>query len=216
MANEIQQIAISSTAEHGYYKITFDGQETSEISYADGAAAVQAALEALPTIGAGNVSVTQNSLTLSIEFIGSLANTSVPEVTITANTLGRNTIEVVSLGAEPASGNVLAKETGHGGGSATLPYTGFNDAVLESAGYPASLSVSGDWYPNGYTLTTPADVSLLIVAYDTVDSESAPLVPSYTKTQSYSSVSVTPSTVQEGSAAAASSSSVNISLLGVG
>lgn len=199
MANEIQSITLSAVPQHGYFKLTFESEETGEIAYNASAATIQAALEALTTIGSGNVSVSVDGLVITIEFVGALGFTNVTDVTVTANTMGRNTVETLSLSAAPASGNVLAKESNNVSW-ATLPYTGFTDSDLEfGGGYPSSLNVSGDWYPSGYTLTTPENVTLSIVASDTADAESNPLTPLYTKVQAYSAVTATQSTLQNGS-----------------
>jgi hypothetical protein len=57
--NEIQQVAIAgATPTGGTFVLTFDAVSTSDIAYNASAATVSAALEALSSIGAGNVAVT--------------------------------------------------------------------------------------------------------------------------------------------------------------
>jgi len=60
---------------------TVAGVPPTELAWNASAAVVQAALEALPNIGAGNVDVTLEGSTYTIEFVGGLSWTDVPEVT---------------------------------------------------------------------------------------------------------------------------------------
>lgn len=202
MANEIQLITLSAAPQHGYYKLTFQSEETGEIAYDANAATIQAALEALATIGSGNVSVTVDGLVITIEFIGSLANTDVTAITVSANTMGRNTVETLSLNGIATSGSVSAKESA-AGTYGSLAYSADNteiENVLETRGYPTELVSSGAPISSGtVTITTPANVTLALEdggSFTNVDSE--PLTLTYTKTQSYAAVTATPSTEQEG------------------
>jgi hypothetical protein len=54
--NEVQALYIRATA--GVYKLRFEGEETAQLDYNVGAATVQSALEALPSIGPGGITVT--------------------------------------------------------------------------------------------------------------------------------------------------------------
>jgi CSLREA domain-containing protein len=80
---------------HGTFKLTFDGQETPDITYDGGvdylAEKVQLALEALPNIGLGNVRVTVeppnpkepvNADTIRVQFLNALGERDLPEMTI--------------------------------------------------------------------------------------------------------------------------------------
>jgi hypothetical protein len=82
-SHERQAIIIKATEElGGTYKLSFNGAETGSIAYNAPAETVKAQLEALPTIGTGNVKVTKvespNSVGIDVEFIGKLARTDVP------------------------------------------------------------------------------------------------------------------------------------------
>ena len=55
--NEVQTVTITGTPTGGTWTLEFEGEVTSDLAYNAAASAVQAALEALPTIGAGNVTV---------------------------------------------------------------------------------------------------------------------------------------------------------------
>lgn len=218
MANEIQIVTLSAAPQHGSFKLTFEAEETGSIAYDADAAAIQAALEALSTIGSGNVSVTVDGLVITIEFAGALASTDVSAVSVTANTLGRNTVETLSLDGIPASGAVGVRKTGIGAfGNIEYNHSAATaETTLEGAGYPASLSVSGASIES-FTLTTPEDVTLELNGAGTFqDTEENPLTLTYTKTQAYSAVTATPSTQQNGSDGGSPSSRSYLMLLGVG
>lgn len=53
--NEVQTLTVTGTPTGGSFKLRFRGDVTAAIPHNAAAAAVQAALEALPSIGAGNV-----------------------------------------------------------------------------------------------------------------------------------------------------------------
>jgi hypothetical protein len=74
--------------ESGTYTLVFGGDETTNINHNATPAAVQAALVALPSIGAGNVSVSGIAGEFyQVEFTGDLADTNVGAITIGGNTL---------------------------------------------------------------------------------------------------------------------------------
>jgi hypothetical protein len=74
--NEVQAVSISGTT-GGTFKLEFEGQKTAAVAFSASAAELKAALEALSTIGAGNVEVAKPSQ-FSVTFIGKFAHTSVP------------------------------------------------------------------------------------------------------------------------------------------
>ena len=78
--SSVQKITINGNPDSGTWSLTFDGQTTTDLGPKPTGAEVQAALEALSNIGTGNVTV---SSTLEVEFVGTLANTNVPEMTAT-------------------------------------------------------------------------------------------------------------------------------------
>lgn len=88
--NEIQTIVFGAVPTSGDYALAFNGgaEVTSTIQYDDVAATVQGYLEALASIGAGNVTVTGNTTSgFTVEFVGSLANASQELLTVDSNTL---------------------------------------------------------------------------------------------------------------------------------
>lgn len=82
--NEVQTLTEGTAMTAGNYTLTFRGQTTGNIAFNATAAQIQAALEALPTIGKGNVQVTGGGVDTApatITFIGQLAGMNVPQLT---------------------------------------------------------------------------------------------------------------------------------------
>jgi hypothetical protein len=101
--NEVQRLTIQDNATGGTFKVTFGGQETAAIVYNVTASAFQTALEALSSIGAGNVLVTAVSAGVyDIEFTGALGQTNVALLVVSDNSL---------LGAIPPPSAVFTTPT---------------------------------------------------------------------------------------------------------
>ena len=104
--NEIQTIGDSGVVSGGHCHFTFGGQTTGTVAWNADAATVQAALEALSTIGTGGVRCTGGPLPgdVVVEFIGPLAQTNVALLTVdnTAITGGGTIVVAETLaGAAP-------------------------------------------------------------------------------------------------------------------
>lgn len=96
-ADEEQEVTWSATPDDGSFTFNFEGQETASINWDDDAAAVQAALEALGNIGAGNVAVTGDFATgFTINFQNLLQKQPLPELTVTNNTLEASSVAVTA------------------------------------------------------------------------------------------------------------------------
>jgi|GEM_PF-6308230 len=92
--NEVQTITITGTPTGGSFTLTFSGATTGPIAYNAAAAAVDLALEALATIGPGNVTVTGGpgpATPWIVTFAGALAGVAVPLMTATAAFTGGTT-----------------------------------------------------------------------------------------------------------------------------
>lgn len=88
--------AVTCTATAGTFRLAFAGQFTVPIAYNASAATVQAALEAVPSIGAGNVTVTG---TWTVAFVNALATTPVPTFTADVAALtGAVVVTVIKAG----------------------------------------------------------------------------------------------------------------------
>lgn len=82
-SDEVQTLTVGGSGLTSF-TLTFGGQTTGAIAAAATAATVQAALEALSTIGAGNVAVTGSAGgPWTVTFKGTLANTNVAQLTTT-------------------------------------------------------------------------------------------------------------------------------------
>lgn len=101
----VQTLTVTATS--GTYTLTFNSQTTTALSYVADAAAVQSALEALGSIGVGNVAVTGLGPYV-ITFTGDLATTPLPTITVdTTNLTGTATVVLTTAGVQ-APGQGLA------------------------------------------------------------------------------------------------------------
>jgi hypothetical protein len=88
-SNEIQSVTITGSPTGGTFNLAFVGEPTTALAHDVASAAMQAALEAVSTIGEGNVSVTGTAGgPYAVEFVGELAETNLPLMTATANLSG--------------------------------------------------------------------------------------------------------------------------------
>jgi hypothetical protein len=82
--NEVQRITITGSPTGGNFTLTFQGATTTNIPHNATATQVRTALEALPSIGAGNVSTAGGPLpgsAVDVTFVGRLARKNVPLMT---------------------------------------------------------------------------------------------------------------------------------------
>jgi hypothetical protein len=132
-SNEQQTVSISGGPTGGTFTLTYDGQTTAPITYDATAAAVVAALEALTSIGAGNVMASGGPLPGSnvvVTFTGRLGSQNVALMTATSALTG---------GTSPA---VNVTETRAGGSSTRAGYVSV--AVLDSGGTRLSAIAKAD------------------------------------------------------------------------
>jgi hypothetical protein len=89
MANEIQTVTFSPAPAAGTFTLTFCGQTTAPLDFNAAASEIQAALEALGSIGTGNTLVagTADSGEITLTFQGALANANVLQATCDASGL---------------------------------------------------------------------------------------------------------------------------------
>jgi len=102
--DEVQTLTIGGSPTTGTFKLTFDGFTTAAINWSSTNNTlrdnVDAALEALPNVGTGGVTVAVGTMTagvgtLTITFAGNLANLVVPTITVANNSLdGSGTVAV--------------------------------------------------------------------------------------------------------------------------
>ncbi len=108
-ADEIQEIAV--VASGGQFRLHSGAETTGDIPFGAGDATVRAALEALPSIGTGNVKVTLSAFLNSyvVTFTGALAKTDVPQVGVSDGTERLRLdpeywFDVQNIGPDPTSG----------------------------------------------------------------------------------------------------------------
>lgn len=85
-SNETQSVTVTGSPTGGTFTLTYAGQTTSGIAYNASAATVRSALEALSTVGYGNVDVT-GSGPYTVTFRGDLAGTNVAQMTASGSGL---------------------------------------------------------------------------------------------------------------------------------
>lgn len=159
MANEKQDVLFAADA--GTYTLTFGGDTTTDIDYDDDAAAVQAALEALASIGSGNVSVSSITGGFRAEFVGSLANTNVGS--ITANSSLKQSASTVATphtqtGIADTSGTVEIQSLSLGGATTgTFDIQGNSTSATVDANGPGTGAIQTAmdtiWGPGAVTVT---------------------------------------------------------------
>ncbi|HEX5990620.1 MAG TPA: hypothetical protein VFY75_10470 [Solirubrobacterales bacterium] len=137
-ASAVQTLTVTATG--GKYVLKFGGKETGELAFNSTAAEIQAALQGLSSIGAGNATVSETTPgVFKITFAGNLANN--PEPTIAAEsgageplTGGTASVADTTTGSnafETCTGNDLCKA----GAAAAQGTT--NGAFASTIGYPA-------------------------------------------------------------------------------
>lgn len=96
-ANEVQTATVNGTPTGGTFRLALDGRPTAALAHNASAAVVQAALEALPNIGTGNVGVTLATNVYTITFQGVLGNQDIPALTLFANSLTGGSSPTVAI-----------------------------------------------------------------------------------------------------------------------
>lgn len=147
-ANEVQRITVNGSPSQGTFTLTYDGQTTDPIAYNASAATVDAALEALSNIGAGDVTCSGGPLpstAVDIEFTGTLAQTNVNAITANDNGLktsittttqgnpGTNEVQRLSASPVPVAGTFTLTYDGQTTGNLDFDATASEiDAALEA------------------------------------------------------------------------------------
>jgi hypothetical protein len=116
--NEVQTLTIGGSPTGGTFKLRFDGHTTAPITWSSTNNTlrdnVDAALEALPNIGAGGVTTAVGTMTngvgtLTITFAGNLAKLVVPTITVADNSLVDATPPTIAV-AETTPGSESVNE----------------------------------------------------------------------------------------------------------
>lgn len=140
--SEIQTLTFGGTPDGGTFKLSFMGQETAPITWSatnntlrDN---VDAALEALATVGTGGVTTAVGTMTagigtLTVTFAANLAKLAVPLIVVTNNSL---TGTAPTLAVTETTPGVTADERGAGKGAKLIDTTNGVDYI--NTGTPTS------------------------------------------------------------------------------
>ena len=105
LAEALDYFKIDGTPTGGTYRLSLGGEPTADIPYNASKAQIQAAIEALPGVGAGNVEIMcRTNPTLNeiywIHFTGELAGVAMPALTVAHNGLTGGTAPAIHAGQE--------------------------------------------------------------------------------------------------------------------
>ncbi len=106
-SNEAQTVTITGTPTGGTFTLSFDGATTAGIAYNANGAAVQTALEALPNLAPGDVSVSGGpgpGTPYVVTFTGARAGVNVPQMTASAASLTGGSSPAVDVTTGTAGG----------------------------------------------------------------------------------------------------------------
>jgi len=131
--DEVQSVEMDDDVGGGTFTLSFGGQETGNLAYNASAAVVEAALEALSTVGLGNVSVAGSTPIWTVTFEGNLASTNVALIV--------------------GDGSLLT------GGSATDVNVAETVAGVDAVAEQQDFLVSGTWTGGTFTLTFGAETT---------------------------------------------------------
>ncbi len=121
-ASETQTITITGSPSGGNFRLTYRGQTTPDIAHNAAASAVQAALEALSTVGAGNVAVTGSAGgPYAVAFQAALANQNARPITA-QNYLSGGTNPAVGIAETTPGYNVRGVHVITPSDAASLPW----------------------------------------------------------------------------------------------
>ena len=131
--NEVQVITLANAPTGGTFTLTYSGQTTSAIAYDASAATVDAALEALSNIGAGDVAVTGAAGgPWTVTFGTALAGTNVPEMTGSGALLTGGSVQTFAVATVTASAGPNHWDTASNWSPVNVPITG-DDVRFENS-----------------------------------------------------------------------------------
>ena len=131
--NEVQVVTLTGGPTGGTFTLTYSGQTTSAIAYNASAATVDAALEALSNIGAGDVAVTGSAGgPWTVTFGTALAATNVAEMTASGASLTGGSVQTFVTTAVTASAGPNHWDTAANWSPVNVPITG-DDVRFENS-----------------------------------------------------------------------------------
>lgn len=117
--NEVQTATITGAPTGGTYTLTFWGFTTTPLAFNAAPATVQAALEALPNVDPGDITVGGTASALTFTFGGQYQAEEVPQITATGSFTG-GTSPAITTGTTTQGVRTGAKTVTAGGGSKTF------------------------------------------------------------------------------------------------
>lgn len=145
-SDAVQTLMGSTTLTSGTFKLRFQGQTTSAINYNSTAGTIQLALEALSTIGTGNVSCAGgpiNTNPVLVSFVGALGGRDIPDlIEVTESTLNPVPVGATIECTEVQAGGGLFIETQRIAASGTLIAGTFTISVSYSGGAGTTSSLN--------------------------------------------------------------------------
>jgi hypothetical protein len=160
--NEVQTLTIGNQPTGGTFKLEFDGQTTAAITWSATnitlLANIDAALEALSNIGAGEVACAATTLTagigaLTITFSGTLAETNVATITVADNSLTHATTPTLVF-AQTTQGIIAVNEI------QTITFGGTPTTGTFKLGYGGQTTAAITWNATNNTLRDRIDAAL--------------------------------------------------------
>lgn len=149
--NAVQTVTLGSGNTGGTFTLTFGGQTTSALAYNATSSAVSGALQALLSIGSGNVTVTGSAGgPYTVTFVEALGNGPVGAITGTGSlTGGTNTVTVAqtTTGVNQQVGVYAAYASGNSDGTQIPKGIAVYDMVTDSSGNISFSATSGQTYP---------------------------------------------------------------------
>jgi len=167
-----QEIAITGAS--GTFTITFEGETTAPLSWDASAAAVQASLEGLSTVGGGNVAVVQNANVYRVTFTNALAGVNVP-LMVAAGNAGAVVNDAYGL---TVSKSIFLRELGINNAGALRSVSGLNQqtgnvTIGAPGAFTGSIGVDPDTragHPTADNSYFTHDYRLAITTPDGLDS----------------------------------------------
>lgn len=106
--SEVQSVTVNGSPTGGTFVLVYGDVATTDIAYNATAATVQSALQALSTIGSGNVTVTGSAGgPYTVTFAGALANQNVAQLNVTSNLTGGTSPSVTVATTTPGTSGQL-------------------------------------------------------------------------------------------------------------
>ena len=172
--NEVQTITITGSPTGGTFTVSFAGATTSAIAYNASAATVQAALEALATIGVGNVAVTGGALpgtAVSVTFQNALGKQNVVAMTTADSFTGGTSPASAVATATAGTGTTNEIQTVYAsgtvsGGTFTITFSGQTTSAIaynaSAATVQAALEALSNVVPGDVVVSGTAGVIYIL------------------------------------------------------